>query len=396
MLSTTRRTIRLHPLELTRLPDTLTILHITAPAEVGGLESVVRMLATGHTAMGARVHVAGVIPPGGGAHPFLGALAGEGIPTDVLALPTRAYARERAAVRSLCERLRPDVVHTHGYRSDVVDAGVARALGIPVVTTVHGFTGGGLKNRLYEWLQVESFKRLDAVVSVSRSMTDTLRLRGVKRDRIRTIPNAFDPDRPRLERPAARRELGLPDAGDEFVAGWVGRLSPEKGGDVFVDAMMSLPDRCVCATVLGTGPEQELLEERARAGGVGERIRWLGTVPDAARLFAGFDVFVLSSRTEGVPIVLLEAMAAGVPVVATRVGGVPDVVSGEEALLVPSEDPRALAAAIDVVRRDPASARARAAAARRRLERDFSLAPWLRRYEALYRELAGQSGGRGA
>lgn len=388
--------MRFHPFEHTRLPDTLTILHLTAPAEVGGLESVVRMLAIGHSAMGTRVHVAGVIPHGGGAHPFLGALAAEGVPTEVLALPTRAYARERAAIRELCDRLRPHVVHTHGYRSDVVDAGVARALGIPVVTTVHGFTGGGLKNRLYEWLQVESFKRLDAVVSVSRSMTELLRARGVHRDRIHTIPNAFDPDRPRLERKAARRELGIADESDEFVAGWVGRLSPEKGGDVLVDAMALLADGRVRATMVGAGPDRERLIARARASGAGERIRWRGIVPDAARLFAAFDVFVLSSRTEGIPIVLLEAMAAGVPVVSTRVGGVPDVVSAEEALLVPSEDPQALAAAIDAVRRDPAAARRRAIAARLRLERDFSLAPWLGRYDVLYRELAGRAGGRGA
>ena len=102
-------------------------------------------------------------------------------------------------------------------------------------------------------------------------------------------------------------------------------------------------------------------------------------------MFAAFDVFVLSSRTEGTPIALFEAMAAGVPIVATRVGGVPDVVSPLEAALVPAEDPVALAAEIRAIYRDPATGQRRARAARARLERDFSVAPWLDRYEAIYR-----------
>jgi glycosyltransferase involved in cell wall biosynthesis len=122
--------------------------------------------------------------------------------------------------------------------------------------------------------------------------------------------------------------------------------------------------------------------------GVSDRICWHGPVPDASTLFTAFDGLVLSSRTEGIPIVLLEAMAAGTPIVASKVGGVPDMLSDSEALLVPPEDSAALAAALDALRADPAGAAARAAAARVRLEREFALAPWLRRYEALYQSLA--------
>jgi glycosyltransferase involved in cell wall biosynthesis len=108
-------------------------------------------------------------------------------------------------------------------------------------------------------------------------------------------------------------------------------------------------------------------------------------VRDAGRLFAAFDLFVLSSRTEGTPIVLFEAMGTGVPIVATRVGGVPDVVSPAEAVLVPPDDPLTLAGEIRAVYRNPAGARERARRARERLLRDFSIAPWLGRYEAIYR-----------
>src|SRR5204863_8442958 len=109
---------------------------------------------------------------------------------------------------------------------------------------------------------------------------------------------------------------------------------------------------------------------------------------EAARLFPAFDIFVFSSRTEGTPIGWFEAMAARVPVIATRVGGVPDVVTAEEAALVAPNDPVALAAALRAVYRDPAQARARACRAHARLERDFSLGPWLARYERIYRQVS--------
>jgi glycosyltransferase involved in cell wall biosynthesis len=104
-------------------------------------------------------------------------------------------------------------------------------------------------------------------------------------------------------------------------------------------------------------------------------------------LFPAFDVFVLSSRTEGTPIALFEAMAAGVPIVASAVGGVPDVVSSREAVLVTQEDPAALAAGLTETLGDPTAALERARAARRRLEREFALQPWLEQYLALYTSL---------
>src|SRR3989442_7839277 len=144
----------------------MVVLQVVAPGEIGGLERVAQALASGLRGLGHDVHVA-VMLDAPGAHPFLAGLDHSGIPTHPLVLPGRAYLRERRAVAGLCRSLRPDVVHTHGYRPDVVDAGVARGLGIPIVTTVHGFTGGGWKNHGYEWLQCRAFRRFDAVVAGS-------------------------------------------------------------------------------------------------------------------------------------------------------------------------------------------------------------------------------------
>jgi glycosyltransferase involved in cell wall biosynthesis len=310
-------------------------------------------------------------------HPFLDGLESEGVPIIPVTVGSRSYFAEGAAIRRICAEVAPDIVHSHGYRSDVIDAGAARRAGVPTVTTVHGFTGGGWRNRMYERLQVRAFRRFDAVVPVSRSLVDRLGRAGVPSARMHLIPNAFMPSAAALPRAEARRQLGIdPDA---FTVGWVGRLSHEKGADVLLDALATID---VSAVIIGDGRDGDHLRARTRAAGV--RVQWAGVVPGAAALLSAFDVFVLSSRTEGTPIVLLEAMAAGVPIVATTVGGVPDVVSPAEALLVAPERPAALAEAILRVRDDPAGASARVAAARRRLEA-YAPEPWLARYESLYR-----------
>ena len=373
----------------------LTVLHVTAPAPFGGLERVVEALAAGHRRSGHAVHVAMILDGPERDHPLAQALRRAEVEIELLPLPARAYLRERAAIAELCRRLRPAVVHTHGYRPDVVDGTVPRRHGIPVVTTVHGLTGGDWKNRFYEWLQFRAYRRFDAVVAVSRGLLERLSRAGVSKERIVLVRNAWDSGTapPPLSREAARAALGLPRAGVRI--GWVGRLSAEKGPDVILDALARLDDRGVRLSLLGDGPEARALRERAAAAGVQERVTWHGVVPDAGRLLPAFDAFVLSSRTEGTPIALFEAMAAGVPVVATAVGGVPDVVSGTEALLVPPDDPAALAAAVSAVLRDPAGARHRALAARRRLAEEHQVGPWLERYESLYHRLAagGRAGG---
>ena len=362
------------------------ILHVVAPGEFGGLERMVQLLTTGLQSRGHEVHVVSVAAEAGAAESFLAPLRAAGVRTHVIDVPSRAYPKERAAVAKLCRQVRPDVVHTHGYRPDVLDSAPARRLGIPLVTTAHGFTGGPWRNRFYEYLQRRAFRRFDAVIAVSRPLGERLARAGVPAARVHSIANAWHRNGPPLDRESARRTLGLP--GEAFVIGWVGRMSREKGPDVLLNAVARLNDLPVLISMLGAGPEQAALQARAERLGAADRIRWHGAMPDAGRLFTAFDVYALSSRTEGTPVVLFEAMAAGIPVVATRVGGVPDVVSADEAVLVRSEDAIALAAAIREVYWSPAAAARRAGAARRRLEHEFAIGPWLGRYEQVYRSLA--------
>jgi len=343
-------------------------------------------LTTGLAARGHEVAVVSVIGLQSPEPTLHALLSTRGVKLRSVTLPARAYGRERAAYREAFATLRPDVVHTHGYRPDVLAGPVAGRLRIPRVSTVHGFTGGDWKNHMYEFLQVRAFRHFDRIVAVSGPLQRKLVSSGLRPDQVTLLPNAFAEPTDRLARAESRALLGL--APDEVVIGWVGRLSREKGLDVLLDALVQVPRATL--SVLGTGNQHGPLLSQAGRLGITGRIRWHGLVPDAARLYQAFDLFVLSSRTEGTPIALFEAMAAGVPVVATAVGGVPDVVTEAEALLVPSASPDALARAIASVLEQPEAARERAAAARQRLQTRFALQPWLDRHETMYREISGQ------
>lgn len=359
------------------------ILHLLAPSGVGGLERVVHALSSGQVQRGDQVLVAMVVTTVDPVRQWVEELRDAAVAVEVLVLPARAYLRERALFAELCRRFRPDVLHTHGFRPDLVDAGVARRLGIPRVTTLHGATGEPWYTRIYAWVQVRLIRRFEAVIAVSRALGRKLERDGIPSARLHVVPNAWSSTGRPAERALARQQLGC-DA-KEFALGWVGRLSREKGADVIIDAIAELRDLPVKLTIIGDGPERRELEARAVARNVADRIRWTGVLPNAARLFPAFDAWILSSRTEGTPIVLFEAMAAGVPIVATSVGGVPDVIGDAEALLVAPGQPAMLARAIRQVYADPAGAQSRARCARERLERDYQSEPWLDRHDAIYR-----------
>jgi glycosyltransferase involved in cell wall biosynthesis len=340
------------------------------------------MLAAGQLAAGHEVQVIVSIAPEPGLHPFVATLRQRQVPVLEIRGAARAYRHEyRELKRHLAER-RPDILHTHGYRSDVLGGLAARSRGVTSVSTAHGFTGGGgLKGRLYEWIQLAGWRMHAGVIAVSRPLMVKLTDAGIRPDRLHLLPNGWGRGAELLTRAAAREQLGLP--ADEKLVAWVGRLSREKGADVMVEAVPHLPPD-VGLAMLGDGPERAALVAQAERLGVAGRIRWLGMVPGSGQYLAAFDAFALSSRTEGTPIALFEAMAARLPVVATSVGGVPDVVTQQEAILVPAEQPEALAVAIGRALSERSSA-TRAAAALARLEQQYGVAQWVRRHEEIYR-----------
>lgn len=371
--------------------NVIQVAHVIAPALVGGAEAVVRELALSSASAGLEAGVVALIQSAE-PHPWVEGLRKAGARVDEVRCGRRRYRSEARVVADLLKSRGASIVHTHNYHSDVVGMWAARRLGLPAVTTVHGFTGGGFKNRLYEWLQRRALMRFDAVIATSRPLAHHLAHQGLPPYRLHIVPNAWRPAGESLGRAEARAALQVPAEGQR--AAWIGRVSGEKGPDVFIDTMAMLLDQPIAASVIGDGPEKRKLERRAAALGLSERVKWHGTVPDAGRLLRAFDVVVLSSRTEGTPIVLFEAMAAEAPVVATAVGGVPDVVSSDEALLVPPQNAAALAVAIRSVMSDPRGAAQRARAARARLERDFAVEPWVARYKWVYERVLEAHAGR--
>ena len=359
------------------------ILHLCAPAEVGGLERVIQGLSSELVAQGHRVTVAAVLQPGADASSFLGPLRGAGVETVRIEVKGRRYLREIRAVGRMLDSLRPDILHTHGYRVDLLHGGGARRRGIATVSTLHGSSRMGGLSHLFEWIQERALRRFDVVIAVSQPLMEELQERGVPKERLHVIPNAWNPPTQPLSRTAARAELGL-EEGDP-VMGWIGRLIPIKGCDVFVDALSRISHTDWSAVIIGDGPEREGLLHRVSESGAGDRTRFVGAVPEAARLMAAFDLFVLSSRSEGTPMVLLEAMGAGVPVVATRVGGVPDVLrAGVDGWLVPPEDPRRLAEVLEGALLDPSELEARGDAARARVMERYGRSVWVQRHVVAY------------
>ncbi len=358
------------------------ILHVIAPDAMGGAERVVHDSAVGQRARGMSVSVLALLDPSGPDPWLVTALRSQRVPILTCRAPARGYLTEIRSIRRSVLETGAEIVHCHAYRGQVL--GRLAVIGLPAATvaTEHGIIGGDWKNRLYEWLELRALRRFDAVIAVSAQLKDLLERTGVNGDALHLVQNACLP-LPLVSRSEARARLGV--APSAVTVGWIGRMTHEKGPDVFVEAFARLEQRDTEAVMIGDGPEREHLQATCNRLGLGERIHFAGSVPDAGELLAAFDTVVLSSRTEGLPISLLEAMAAGVPVVATTVGEIPAATAdGRHATLVPPEDPAALATAIDRSVSDPVGAREAARAASQWVETRFGIDAWLDRISDTY------------
>jgi len=226
------------------------------------------------------------------------------------------------------------------------------------------------------------------VTAVSEAVAASVVALGVPRARITVIANGVDTQRFHEGR-GDRAALGA--NGATPLIGSVGCLAPRKDYATLFDALALLRARGIDfrAAVVGDGPERGALEARLATLGLGDRVRLLGERADVETLLPAMDLFVLSSREEGIPNALLEAMAAGRPAVATAVGGTPEVLTdGVTGWLVPASAPEALADALADALRRPDEAARRGRAARATAERDMSIDAMARRHEAFYRAVS--------
>jgi len=281
-------------------------------------------------------------------------------------------------VRSV-RALRPDIFHASLWTSTRGQYGVGAALLTPGVRTVVVEQAAPLPSQspVQRFFKRALSRLASAHVSVgeasARAVEEAV---GRPRGSVRTIYNGA-PDKP-LE--------PLPRLAEGPVIGSLGRLSPEKGYDLAVQALAEVPGATL--VLVGDGAERTRLERLAAELGVAERVRVVGWVEEPRRYLAGFDVFLLASRTEGFPLAIVEAMLAGLPVVATEVGSIGEAVQdGATGYLVPAEDTDALASRLREVLADPELARQLGDAGRVRAREHFTSATMARSFERLYQEL---------
>ena len=288
----------------------------------------------------------------------------------------------------LLRRERVDVLHSHKFGSNVWGVLMGRLARVPVIVA-HEHTWSYEGQPLRRFLDRELIARgSSAFVAVSSE--DRRRMIEVERidpGDVTFVPNGIDA-LPDGDGPRVRAELGI-DPGAPAI-GAVAVLRPQKALDVLVRAAAELLPEHPGLRVLiaGEGPERERLESLAAELGVAEAVTLLGLRSDVPDVLAALDVAVVSSSFEGTPLAVLEYMDAGLPVVSTRVGGVPDLIDdGEHGLLVEPGDPAALASAIGALLRDPERARRMGRAGRERRRSEFTIDNTVRTLERMYLDL---------
>lgn len=313
-----------------------------------------------------------------------------------LVRPIRPLADVRAlfSLWRTFKRLSPDVVHTHSSKAGVLGRIAAIAARVPVrVHTIHGWSfhqyQPAVVQKGYRLLERVLAYRTSRLVAVSRPDIDKGIAAGIGRPETYVlIRSGIDLSRfQSAEREKARANIGVPAHAP--IVGTVGRLSVQKDPLTLLHAFAGLHARDALLVFVGDGPLRAETESAAVRAGVADRVRFMGARDDVAGLLPGFDVFALSSRWEGLPRVVLEAMASGVPVVATDVDGVPEVVEdGVTGRSVKPGDVDALCAALDELLADAQLRDKFAVAAGSRLEQ-FSEHLMVEETAALYRTLIG-------
>jgi glycosyltransferase involved in cell wall biosynthesis len=319
--------------------------HLTASTFYGGPERQMLGLAR-HLPAGIQASFLS-FAEGGRCRPFIGMARHHGFEAHTLKSDTPHLFAAVSELTSQLERLQADVVCCHGYKANLLGRRAAHHLKIPAVAVARGWTGESLKVRLYEALDRFHLRWMDRVVCVSEAQAARVRRAGVRPDRVHVIHNAVDPERfpdPDCRyRTKLQRYFRQPRS---RIIGAAGRLSPEKGYHVFVSAAQRIhkADRSIGFVLFGDGPCRAKLVKQINAAGLNGAFVLSGFRSDLDRFMPFFDLFVLPSFTEGLPNVVLEAFAAGVPVVATAVGGTPEVVEdGVNGRLVAAGNPDAMA-----------------------------------------------------
>lgn len=298
-----------------------------------------------------------------------------------LKLFSQRFGLDPTPIREVLQTMRDggyNLIETHGYKGHLIGYCCSRFAGIPWVAVAHGWTAENWKIAVYNALERFLLKRADAAVAVSPPLYDTLLgLRGSENTHL--VFNAIELQEPVVTAPSSER----------VTLGVIGRFSPEKGQDVMLDALPAVLNAHpqVHLRVIGDGQERAALESRAARLGISDAVTFTGWRSDMPEQYAMLDALVLSSRSEGLPFAVLEAMSYGLPVIATQVGAIDHVIEHTKTgWIVAAGDPQALAAGINGALKDLAELRRVGHAGRASLHPKFSPDA---RANAMYKLYAG-------
>jgi glycosyltransferase involved in cell wall biosynthesis len=313
----------------------------------------------------------------------------------LLAIPDRGPWDWRVIGRMLgiCRRERVAIWHGHDYKSNALGLLLRRFWPMRLVTTVHGWVKHTRRTPLYYRIDRFCLPRYERVVCVSQDLYEECLMIGVAVERCLLIENGIDlAEYTRTRsREEARQALNIPQ--ERLVIGAVGRLSDEKGVDLLIRAAdrLARAGLDVGLLIAGEGDEEPRLRRLVEELGCGERVRLLGFRADVKELYQAFDVFALSSLREGLPNVLLEAMALEVPVLATRIAGVPQLIDHEQnGLLIQPGSVDELTRALERLLRDSELRQRLARGGRETIVTRYSFAVRMRKIQAIYDELLGR------
>ena len=364
------------------------VMHVVASLDIGGLESVVVNLMKKHDRSKFKPAVCCLLGKGA-----LGSII-ENLGVDVIELQKRRGI-DYLTVYKLATILRKRkilILHTHNINPHIHGSLAGEIAGVPInINTKHG-AEIPFRRRISRvfWDKV-IVRSTDRIVAVSEDAKNALiRIAGIDPNKVVTIANGIDIEEhsKEIDIREKKREIGILD--EDFIIGNVARLSGEKDHNNLLEAFFIVLQKFpnIKLVLVGDGPLRRELEDKAQRLGIKERTLFSGFRRDVPELLKTFDVFVLSSITEGTSMTILEAMAAGLPVVATNVGGNPEIVVNEKTgIIVPPKDPPALAEAIIRIMSDRNLAEAMGAAGRERVKKLYSSDRMVREYEELYQNI---------
>jgi glycosyltransferase involved in cell wall biosynthesis len=379
------------------------VLRVIARLNVGGPALHVAYLSSGLADRGYETTlVAGDV--GGGEESMESVAEQRGV--DIVRLP--GLSRELSPMRDLVavwrlariiRRVKPDVIHTHTAKAGAVGRAAALFAGRPRPVIVHTFHGhvlrgyfGAAGSLVFRAIETMLARVTDRLIAVSPEVRDELvGLRVAPRSKFEVIRLGIELE-PRVhfagDTAEVRRRLGIPS--EKYVVGWFGRMTAVKRTDDLLTMLTGLRERGIDALLIlvGDGTDRAELEQRAHDLGIARSCLFLGYQDEVAPWYAICDVVVLTSASEGTPVTIIEALAAGRPVVSTRVGGVPDVVEeGETGFLVRRGDTHAMAERLELLARDPERARAMGEAGRARVLERYAVSRLVDDVDGLYRRL---------